>query len=82
MMLGSLLSEYGSGRHGTRIAKSVDSDFRVACSHIKISTNNTIHMRCSHHTHWAHSSLSRREKIDKNAIFKAIVEIGRCGGRE
>jgi len=64
------------------LAKSVDSDFRVAGSHRQLITNDTIHMRCSHHTHWVHAFLSRREKINKNAIFKGIVEIGRCGGTE
>jgi len=84
----STLNKSSAGRvhtqhHGTRLAKSVDSDFRVPPgSHRQPITNNTFHMRCSHHTHWVHVSLSRREKIDKNAIFKGIVEIGRCGGKE
>ena len=83
----SILNKSSAGRvhtqrHGTRLAKSVDSDFTVAGSLRQPITNNTIHMRCSRHTHWVHASLSRREKIDKNAIFKGIVEIGSCGGRE
>jgi len=63
-------------------AKSVDSDLRVADLHRQPITNNTIHMRCSHHTHWAHASLPRRERINKNAFSREYVEIGRCGGRE
>jgi len=83
----STLNKSSAGRvhtqhHGTRLAKIVDSDFTVSFSHRQPSTNNTIHICCSHRTHWVHASLSRREKIDKNAIFKEILEIGRCGGRE
>jgi len=33
------------------LAKSVDSQFRVAGPHTQFVTSNTIHMRCSHHTH-------------------------------
>jgi len=43
---------------------------------------NTIHMRCSHHTHWVNASVLRGEKIDKNAIVDGTEEIGRCGWRE
>jgi len=42
------------------LAKSVDSDFRVTGSHRQPIRNDTIHMRCSHHTHWVHASLWRR----------------------
>jgi len=83
----STLDKSSAGRvhtqyHGTYLAKSVDTDFIAACLHRQPITTNTMHMRCSHHTHWVHASLSRGEKIDKNAIVKGIVEIGRCGGRE
>jgi len=49
-------------------AKSADLDLSVAGSHRQPITNNTIHLRCSHHTHWAHASLPRRERINKNAF--------------
>jgi len=62
--------------HGTRFAKSVDTDFTFACSHRQPITNNTMHMRCRHRTHGVHASVSRKEKIHKNAIFKGIVENG------
>jgi len=42
---------------------------RVAGSHRQPITNNTIHMRCSHHTHWAHASLPRGERIINKSIF-------------
>jgi len=63
-------------------AKSVDSDLGVADSHRQTITNNAIHMRCSHHTHWAHAPLPRREKIGKNIFSREYVGIKRCGGSE
>jgi len=41
----SLDSEHDS------LAKSVDSHFRVAGPHTQFVTNDTIHMRYTHHTH-------------------------------
>ena len=35
-----------------------------------------MYVRCSHRTHGVHASVSRKEKIHKNAIFKGIVENG------
>ena len=37
-------------------------------------------MLCRHHTHWVQASLSRGEKIDKNANVDGIEEIGRWEG--
>jgi len=69
-------SEYTRSITELAPTKSADLDIRVAGSHrLEVAglrrqhiTNNTIHMRCSHHTHWAHASLPRRERINKNAF--------------
>jgi len=64
------------------VAKCVDLDIGVAGFHRQTTTDNTIHIHCNHHTHWAHAPLPRRERISKNVSSTECVWIGRCGGSE
>ena len=54
--------EYTCNNTAHAVAKFIDLDHGVAGLHGQTTTNNTIHMRCRRHTHWAHAPLPRREK--------------------